>query len=291
MEETEESTFVCKRCGYGHEHQWGLVRHLNRKRRCKPLLSNALPKELLEELAEERNRNSICFCDKCGLGFKSRQGLYLHKRACKDDEQETAETVVEDRMNAFCESVETRLVALERAQQSLQRSNITQNIGHQTINNNINIIVPFGQENTEFITKLVDFLNRCCDRPEKGVTKIIKSIHFHPHRPENYNLTLGNGHIMTFDGEKWSIPPSKTKVLDDTIEKAVDIMDTHYVTKIERDPDPKFMLTKSSMIAFNRRMQRKDVQIIRGLRKDTEELIKEETEKVHTKYPGLPSTV
>jgi hypothetical protein len=289
-----QGSFLCKRCGYSCKYKWMLVRHLQGKRKCNPSKTQVSTDMLLKELEDQHNKTCLYFCDTCFHGFKSRQGLCYHRKQC------TTVATNEPIENNNAEIMET-LRNMQEQITSIQSitvgtTNITNNINqtfNQTINQtqNINIIVPFGQENTDFIYKLMSFLNECCSKPEAGVKKLIRNIHFHEHHPENYNITFADGKIMIFDGEQWCIPPSKNKVLDDTIEKVVDIMDTHYTTKLESDPDPRFMLTRSSMVAFQRKMQRKDIEIIRGLRKDTEELIKAETEKVHSKHPNLPSTL
>jgi hypothetical protein len=313
METTNDTTnkYKCGRCGFSCKYRYILVRHLEGKRTCKPLISNVTCSDLLTQLDEQQKRNSVLFCNKCGKGFNTAQGVAKHEKKCvaasatvKEEQSTDNKQLLETLLKEFAEQKEhqhQQEQEIKTLKQVLMNQNIpishtTTNIGTQNNNitnnvtQNINIIVPFGQENTDFIKHLVNFMNDCCSRPESGVTKIIKTIHFHPNRPENYNITFADGKIMTYDGEEWSVPPSKNKVLDDTIEKAVDIMDTHYITKLETDPDPKHIITKSSMIAFQRKIHRKDLEVIRGLRRNTEQLIKAETEKVHSKHPNLPST-
>jgi hypothetical protein len=302
VENTDNTLYKCDRCGYTTKYKWALIRHLEGKRVCQPLISDISCEDVLKKYQEERARDSAFICSNCNKGFKTRQGLYLHNKKCKDDNEGEINNTPEN--NQIFQTLLKGFAEQQKEIKSLKEVILSQNITlPKTTNNintqnnitnnvtqNINIIVPFGEEKTDFIKQLVSFMNDCCSRPESGVTKIIKTIHFHPNRPENYNITFADGKIMTYDGEEWSVPPSKNKVLDDTIEKAVDIMDNHYTTKLESDPDPKHIITKSSMIAFQRKMHRKDLEVIRGLRRNTEQLIKAETEKVHSKYPNLPST-
>lgn len=311
MDNSEEPTmFPCKRCGHDFNERWKLVKHLKTQRICRPRVADIPKATLLDELEQEHNRNCVLFCRHCGHGFNSRSGLFYHEKGCRanqpeqpvevEEEEATNITISRQEMEDLLEFVRivkakevgsianTTNTNIENQTVNQINQNINQNIDQSTTTNNF-FILPFGQENTDFIQQQTGFLNSCCDRPEAGVIKVIRTTYFHPARSENYNITHVDDKIYTYDGEKWIVAPSKNKVLDETIGKAKDIMDNHYVNVLKKDP-LKFMLTISSMIAFGRRMQRGDIEVVRNLRKNTENMIKEESEKIHSKMPNMPST-
>ena len=169
----------------------------------------------IQKLFEPKEKRFKC---ECGNAFTHHSSLYRHKKTCKLN-AETKPTV-----------------------------NIgTQNITNITIGtqNNINVyVMPYGEENTEYLTP--DFLTKCLRRTNEGFVELLQHIHFHPEHIENHNLKITNkksNFIEKYNGNRWQYD-SKQKVIDELFKKGFEILDDHYY---DNEADLKQKLSKCIM--------------------------------------------
>jgi hypothetical protein len=79
---------ICKRCKYETTEISNMYRHLQRKRVCQPLFSQASPSELLQEFKqydkseEDYNGNKVFKCKYCEKIFYSRSSKCNHQHIC-----------------------------------------------------------------------------------------------------------------------------------------------------------------------------------------------------------------
>lgn len=106
---------------------------------------------------------------------------------------------------------------------------IQQNIQH----NNIIMINDFGKEDTSYLTS--DFIENCIMNLNKGMTNLIKEIHFNPGYPQNHNIKLNSKkHALLekrIDGQ-WMIV-DKSGFIDDIVKKGHRLLHTYYISNDE----------------------------------------------------------
>jgi len=100
-------------------------------------------------------------------------------------------------------------------------------VGNTTNNNNNNFIIVnnFGNENMDYISD--DFLKKITKGPYGAITKLLKTIHFHPEFPENHNIKITNKKLpyaSVWNKENWETRDKKT-VIDSLVDKGYSILD------------------------------------------------------------------
>jgi hypothetical protein len=158
---------MCPRCSYTTDYHTNMKKHINRKKMCKPLLKDIIPKDFEESILN---------------------GTYeeISKRELIKENKILKETI--------------------NNLKSTSISNTTINNNDNSTNNtiNLNIVLPHSGTNHDFLTD-ADFMN-CINRMIMSVPNLIKRIHFNPEHPENHNICITNSQnkkVMTYDGEKW----------------------------------------------------------------------------------------
>jgi hypothetical protein len=79
----EMKEYTCPRCGYNTKQKACMRSHYLRKIVCKPILDDHDISLLLEQLDPIVDDAMILTCTTCTKQYKSRQGLYLHRKTCK----------------------------------------------------------------------------------------------------------------------------------------------------------------------------------------------------------------
>lgn len=221
--------YECPRCHYETTLIPNFRKHLTRKNTCRALFEN-VPIETIREkykFNEEKVPNFTCeLCDKC---YSSRSGFNYHKATCNAAKAKNNGDV----MTSISE--ETKLlkeIVTELITHFPKTTNITNNINIQN-NQNILVLNDFGKEDTTYLTP--EFMENCLLNLNKGMTSLIKEIHFNPDYPQNHNIKLNSKkHALLekrSDG-KWVIV-DKSGFLDDIVKRGHRLLHTYYISNDE----------------------------------------------------------
>jgi len=131
-------------------------------------------------------------CNKCGILYKSRSGLYRHMRNC-DKERSIV-------INGVFNDINVR----GKVSQNVSVSNIQ-------INNTIQIR-NIGEENPDWLTSQI--LYQVIGDVEKVIPKLMEKKHFNDEFPENKNIRVNNlrdmnKFLQVFENGRWRVKDSK----------------------------------------------------------------------------------
>ena len=146
-------------------------KHLKRVTLCEPLVNDVSLAAEKEKYLE--NVKDVKFECKCGKGYTTRQGMNIHKKACKYDEME---------------KLKQKIITLEsQSTQAPTHVSNTQNNIHIIVNNNNPVkIKEFGCENMEALPKsLIETLFL-----DLKFRELLENLHCHPNFPENHNIRI-----------------------------------------------------------------------------------------------------
>lgn len=169
--------FFCKNCDYSTSRMNDWNKHLKtkkHKKRCEKNVTfcNQKVAEKSQKVAEE------FFCTICGKKYKSRMGLWRHKKKCQDVKQE---------MSDLKESVEKMTLQMTKLVTDNQITNNIQNMQGSTFNNQQNISINlYLNEKCKGALNLTDFVENIKvtledlkyskdNGLENGVTNIIRN--------------------------------------------------------------------------------------------------------------------
>jgi hypothetical protein len=201
-------TVACVKCNKNFTRQYNLTRHLNRQVSCVTINPT---------------------CTRCMKPFNTKQALERHKKIKKKCKEAEKHSVV---------YLEYQIKLLKQKEALEKSSNTTNNINgyvnNGTINNTdnstntINIVLPFGKENTEYVTKaqLSKIINHC----NNSFRYLGEHIHFNKDHPENQNIRILEkdkryNDIELHDGNQWNTHNRKLTIpkylgcLYDTLEE------------------------------------------------------------------------
>jgi hypothetical protein len=194
-------TFICSKCDKTFVRKFNLDRHLSRKNTC---------------------IKTIPVCNICLKVFKTKKKLNRHKHnkslCVKSQENEMAYLKYE--------------IELPKHQRSLSTAIGT--INHGTINNTdnstntINIVLPFGEENPKYVTKVK--LSKIIDHCNNSFRYLGEHMHFNKDPPENQNIRtqdkdMNYNRVELHDENRWNTHNRKLTIpkylgcLYDTLEE------------------------------------------------------------------------
>jgi len=208
--------FSCRRCGYSTSIKCAYKTHLQRKKKCLPLLEDIAYEVLLSELSSKTTNIS---CDLCGKQFTLKNNMSRHKKTCK-------ERSINTDLVAEIATLKARIKVLEKD----GGTHITNNI----VINNFNGSV----ENTKYIEHEV--LKDCIK--ELNITHLMEQIYFHPFHPENHNVRVKNIHRKTleyYEEGRWMIDDT-TYILTQCVQFLTHMLNKYYVenrAELEDDID------------------------------------------------------
>jgi DNA-directed RNA polymerase subunit RPC12/RpoP len=204
--------YTCEKCGKQFDHKGNYDRHMSRKKSCE----------------EQIVKDGCLTCEKCGKELSSRGALYNHLKssAC------TGSTIIE--------------------QQNLEQQNIQNNIveGDFKVDGDVKV-VKFGEENLSYISD--DTFKKIIGRGFKSLEEFMNHVHFNKDHPENHNIyvaSMKDGHVITYNGERWDVGLAD-QVLDDLIQQKSDILEDKYDEIVDK-------LSPMESKKFNNFMNRKD---------------------------------
>jgi hypothetical protein len=142
--------FFCKKCDYTTSKKSSFDKHLATAKHHLVTLGNS-------EVA--LNDSHLYSCEKCNKTFKSRHGLWYHKKKCDPIQQNVIENVIENEFVKILlqENKEFKEIIIDQGNKMIEQSKIILDIANKsnsTINNNIN--TNNNQFNMQF------FLNEKC---------------------------------------------------------------------------------------------------------------------------------
>lgn len=216
--------FVCKRCNYTTNNKSNLKKHLMAKFRCICHDEHISKEELLEELYPKKDKQYKCPCGKAYVyqrGLASHQKTCIHEKNLKDEKMLNLVDILEEKLRK--EMKEKLEEAKEEFKQEMKKtdSKIISNSNSNNINNSNNtkilnknittnnittniIINDFGSENIKYINK--QLIEKCLSLENKGLTLLLKDLHFSKDHPENNNIKVTNlksPHIQTMQDGQW----------------------------------------------------------------------------------------
>jgi hypothetical protein len=234
------NVYNCDLCKYNSKNKTDYTRHLLTKKH----ISN-------EPEIYNENINIEHFVCECSKAYKSRQGLYKHKKICNyinSNQYVTSTNNVEQTEDADKNTLldillkERQQFELERQhfkqekeelqkQVEIEKQNVETEKLRNTINNdNLNIqINAFGCENLEHITDA--FKVKCLKQIYKSIPEMVIKIHFNTKYPENHNVKIPNkklqhASIMTKD-KGWKTVDKKSTITS-MVDKSFNLLDDTY---------------------------------------------------------------
>ncbi len=205
--------FTCERCGYETERKGDLIKHLQRKNVCDPLISNVMPLDIIEGFKKQQNDGIIQehHCGHCQKQLSSKSNLSRHLHVCKQKPMGDIEMLKN----------EVKQLKEELAVHKQTNKGGVTNI----INNNFNIN-SYGSESLDHLPN--QFLTSCF--MFKNMQSLIENIHFDPDCPQNKNIqlkSLKHKLIKVYQDEKWNTKPADN-VLDELVNKGQTILKKHF---------------------------------------------------------------
>ena len=212
------------------------------------------------QIAPKQHPNStqiapkIIKCDFCEKTFTRKTGLTKHLKCCKikqnfdneknDENEKKFEKNMKNEKNNDSEKDITEIDKLKKEQDKLKdqvedllielskKTATINNITHNTTNNLnkiINISINnYGSENVDYLKK--EYLDNLLTGAFTAIPKLIESIHFNPHHPENHNIKITNKkepYIKVRKNDKWELQDKK-ETLETLVDDKYYILEEHY---------------------------------------------------------------
>lgn len=218
------TSFSCPRCGYITSMIGNLHLHFKRKKPCLPKLLD-IPFESLchfyyMQQKEPNNSSDDKSVAICSLPIESKK----HKCKFCDKSYMHSSSMYKHMRKVHQANNTEGILSVDDNKTTIIHNHTTNN----TTNNTILIIQNFGNENTSYLTD--DYLANRLKQPKKGISDIIRQIHFNPGRPENHNIKITNKKLpyaSVFSAGSWKLEDKK-KVINQMIDKSYCIMDNVY---------------------------------------------------------------
>tara|TARA_B100000902_G_C27309415_1_gene917462 strand:+ start:217 stop:1170 length:954 start_codon:yes stop_codon:yes gene_type:complete len=222
--------YECYRCGYTNINKTKIINHINRKLRCKPIISNInldVCKEYIidglsyneylnldknpvnqckvshksvesqskvSQKSKDVNENKIFECQFCNKSYVHKQSLHKHLKICnekkKDEEAKESMNKLVDLLNKQNNELKEQL---EKQNKQIDELIKKAGINNSTITQNIqNNIKILAYKDTD-VSKLTDKdILKCLNHSNMCVPHLIKMIHLDPEKPENHNIYISN---------------------------------------------------------------------------------------------------
>ena len=298
--------YVCIRCGYNASQRSNMKNHLNRKKKCKPLLDDISVESIKEMYGFEITVNNTIFtqnttnitqsdtilnpqkstkihknstkspqkstilCKYCDKIFSRTDSLNRHYIICK--EKKKSEQIVLYENNKIIE-MEKEIKELKEIIINQKNTNITNSNNNSNNNTNItnNIIINnLGEENIEYLKskKFMELLNGIYG----AIPKLIEDIHFNPEHPENQNIKYPNKkkpYLKIMKNNKWQYMDKKTELMD-LIDSKCYMLKEKYYSILEKGKYKLSEVQRSRIDSFLSKYDNEDKRVIIDLIERTE---------------------
>ena len=258
--------YCCVRCGYTITNLTNFKKHLNRRTLCDPNIADvSLEDEKIKYNTIRENLEFKCICNK---SFKSRQGLYLHKKVCTQYLQE-----VEMSRDKRIELLEKEVKQLrENKQVNIQGNNntiILNNTNNNTINNNTYVnIKDFNFVDGEHVDEqqLIQLIHkiRSSEVYFDVFQKILELIYFDKNKPQFQSLYLPNvkNNICQIIKDGIIKHEDKDRVTDIVINETRNTLHDKY----DEDPYRYSIMTRQTMNKMEDKYSSDDKEHVKGLK-------------------------
>jgi hypothetical protein len=277
-----KTQYDCVRCGFTSKIRKNYLSHLEKKKICKPVLSNANRTVLQEELKnyisngskggiQQTRESETCempknICINCNKFFSTRSNLIRHTNLwCK-------------KKNLFEEVEHLKKSGNITINNNTNSYNEIHN--NKTFNNNItNNIYVYGSENVQYVTSEV--LKKVHINPYENISNLVGLIHYNAKHPENQNVkwvNINKPYIQRYEKNVGWKSRKKAEVIQDLNDQAYFTADSMY------DPQNTQLSEnqKRSYEAFRVSYDSKEKEAIKRLEQETERMIldKRKLEKI-----------
>ena len=223
---TDETKYICIRCGYNTKYKNTLLSHINKKKLCPCEKQNISREKLLEYYDNLCIKTDLKYkCEYCPQSFKSVGGLKSHQLKCENRIKE-----LDDKKNKKILTDKELIIKLHNKVNYLEKrlhdmESIFLNYKYDIFTQNVKLC-NYGFEKTNYIDKnaYIYFLIN------KDIIGIIKDIHFSKDNLQNCNIRLHKNDIQYefieyyYQGA-W-IAKDKTAVQDNIIIKCIRLLTT-----------------------------------------------------------------
>lgn len=208
--------YDCPRCGYMTSQISNMNTHINRKKICKPTLTDCTIEDIKSHIDNIKTKEKEYPCELCGVKFPNSHLKRQHKECCKKNNE--------------IKALEDRLLIIENELQ--HKSNITK------ITNNVNInlgIRNFGEENMAALP--IDFLRELY--VNLNHEELFKNLHCDPEFPENMNIrikSIKRELLEIFKDHRWIVVGLKDGIRDiawQNVNIFLDFVKKHYELVME----------------------------------------------------------
>jgi len=188
-------------------------------------------------LADE---TEILSCENCGKEFSRQDNLKRHieKRCAKNKETKYIKDLIVMMKEEHIKEKENLKDQIELLLDKVGNNNIS--VGNKTNNTTINntiVLNNYGQEDLSHITDALK--TELLKIPYGMIPKMIEEVHFNSKKPENKNIILTNSRdnkLKVYKNNKW-VYKDKTETLNDLVDSKYFILDTHFETFQENEPE------------------------------------------------------
>lgn len=207
--------FKCPRCGHATDIKCNMIKHINRKKLCNPILSDKIPKKYQEKILKGEKEDKV-ICEFCNKTYSRKDSLERHLKKCSKKPDESMKKLVKE-LNEKLSNQDKQLDSLKELVKNSGNTTI-----YNTTNNTVNVILSYKDTDVSHLTdkNYYKALSRCI----YAVPELISQTHFNENKPENHNIYLSNMRgkwVSVYNGKKWLVK-DKAKAIDDLIH------DNHY---------------------------------------------------------------
>jgi hypothetical protein len=185
----------------------------------------------IEQIGKVNDDDYIC--NQCGKEFSCYGSLYVHKTG------------------TACKKEQINKITIEKQNIENQNNNVNNVVeGDFNVDGDVKV-VKFGDENLSYISD--DTFKKIIGRGFKSLEEFMNHVHFNKDHPENHNIyvaSMKDGHVITYNGERWDVGLAD-QVLDDLIQQKSDILEEKYDEIVDK-------LSPMESKKFNNFMNRKD---------------------------------
>lgn len=185
---SELPVYTCHRCGYIGKTRQALMRHLEKKNICRPLLSNITTEDVIKCYEKEYCSTAV-ECEWCKKKFNFKSNLHTHKKTCKENPNKEVQQTTSSSSTVSKSDFEELKQMVKQLLEQKSEQHITynttnvQNIQQNNIQVNVNAV---GKESLGHLLedkeKLTNIIT-CMD-----IVELVRLINFNADVPENHNV-------------------------------------------------------------------------------------------------------